>query len=293
MQLRGLLPFLPFAATLKRISWVLILIIAFSAITSPNVKAQTTSVTILNSPSQIGLGSDGTASFDVTAQVTFSSLSFKNQVEGVVTFLSYFGQTLTPSGSATAAPLNCLAPQYATDFIKPGLADCILDPSPITSGTDTVTFHAILYNANTRTYHFEVAAFVLTISASGEKVGSESWADFWVTLTSAQANTRQPNTQAYNQQQYTQAYTAPTYTQQRSAINIPAIVLWVVAAVALYVLVALFVSTRRGKQPRITEAKKVELKAEKATTSQKFCIECGNELPPKSKFCNNCGTEQP
>jgi len=31
----------------------------------------------------------------------------------------------------------------------------------------------------------------------------------------------------------------------------------------------------------------------KTVSDKSFCIECGNELTPKSKFCHNCGTKQP
>jgi hypothetical protein len=43
---------------------------------------------------------------------------------------------------------------------------------------------------------------------------------------------------------------------------------------------------------KIAEAKKVEQRPEGTTTSNRFCIRCGNELPPNLKFCDSCGTEQ-
>jgi hypothetical protein len=65
------------------------------------------------------------------------------------------------------------------------------------------------------------------------------------------------------------------------------------AAIATVALAALIISNRLGGRPRSMKGKKVDSKTKKLTSSNNFCIECGNKLPSKSKFCNNCGTKQP
>jgi ribosomal protein L40E len=311
MQLRKLLACL-------LIGVVLVLVIV------PSAHAQTTSVTIVAAPSQAPLQSDGTAQFDVTAQITAVGIpksTFQQSGSGdydvLVVGLGFTKDEASPNlsitGSAVAASPSFCLPTKITGQ-KPGDTICYILPfcqfaSSCTTETDDITFHATLSNARAQQYHFEVMAlFILQTPQAGNNLGApvggpqgSSWntADFYVPV----ANQAQSTTSVTSYTPFTSTTPVtssaatpslqmpqppqPTATQSN---NTPKLVL-ALAVIAVVLLGVVFLYSRRKEQS--TKAEKIELKTEEAASGKNFCIECGNKLPLKSKFCNNCGTKQP
>lgn len=252
----------------------------------PVASAQTTSVTILTAPSQVQLESDGSAHFDVTAQVTYTGYSQANNLLSVV--VMYHGTFNPLVGSGSSTPDSCNPSLVQQGFV--GYTLCFMKPSS-SSGIETVTFTFTISNAQPQQYHFDVNAGLVAVSSGGnsEVGGSLSSADFYVTVQN------QPTQVAV-----TQAVSTPTSSLQMpqppQSINSqptidPLVVLAVVATIAIATGVVL-VYLRRGKQAKSMQAKKTESKTQQLTSSRSFCIECGTELTAGSKFCNKCGSKQ-
>ena len=167
MQLRNLL-----SCLLIGVMFVLVIV--------PSVHAQTTSVTVLSSPSSVVLRSDGTAQFEITTQVTYAGLLQQvNQYEILVVGLSSSGLNLSPNGTAASKPDPCLPSAVSGLILKPGVTDCAILLVQ-GSGTETVSFHATIYNAVPQQYHFEVLAGFIAVTAQKNTVmeGSSSYAYF-------------------------------------------------------------------------------------------------------------------
>ena len=79
-------------------------------------------------------------------------------------------------------------------------------------------------------------------------------------------------------------------TSQLSSIFTNSTSQMIAAALALVLVVSLLTAVRGWRK---REAKPATPTQSVRPSSTAFCINCGNELPPKSKFCNNCGTKQP
>ena len=79
-----------------------------------------------------------------------------------------------------------------------------------------------------------------------------------------------------------------TSTQSASASSLSSFASFVPYLVGIFVIAIIGIVALLYFRGGIRKAKK----AEKLTSGKNFCIECGNELTPKSKFCNNCGTKQ-
>jgi hypothetical protein len=74
----------------------------------------------------------------------------------------YYHTLNTPvNGSAASIPDMCLAP-----LTKQGVAACVIVP-PSNSGTDSLTFHAIILKALPQQYYFDINAMVTLVTALG------------------------------------------------------------------------------------------------------------------------------
>jgi hypothetical protein len=198
MQLRKLLSCI-------LIGMVLLLVIV------PSAHAQTsTSITIVAPPSQAPLQSDGTAQFDVTAQVTITGLpkisapqvtSSNYDYYLLVVAMGYINEVSQTSpntsigGSVSATPDSCLPP--GVTGLRPGYTVCIVMPacqftfvSGCPSISDELTFQATLTNVQAGQYSMRAIAFLvwqtpqagnnLGVPVDGPQGSSWNTADFYV-----------------------------------------------------------------------------------------------------------------
>ncbi|MGA8857033.1 MAG: zinc ribbon domain-containing protein [Candidatus Bathyarchaeia archaeon] len=268
---------------LRNLLSCLLIGVAFVFVIVPPVRAQTTSVTVLSSPASVVISSDGTADFDTTIQVTYAGvIQQTNKVEILVAALVSLPSGLSPEGTAAANPSVCLPPAVSGPILKPGFTDCAI--ASVGSGTETVSFHAIIPNAAPQQYHFEVLAGLEAVTPQKNTLveGSDSYAYFYVSMVNG----------ATTNAMLSQTQSQPTAIQ--STDNTWQLVL-VLAVIVAVVLGAAFFYTRRKEQPKnlVTKAEMVDTKTEKTVPNKAFCINCGNELPADWKFCRRCGTEQP
>jgi ribosomal protein L40E len=268
MQLRNLL-----SCLLIGIAFVLIV---------PSVHAQTTSVTVLSSPSSVLIGLDGTADFDTTVQVTYAgAVQQTNQFEILVVALVSLPGGLSLQGTGSANPTPCLPPSVVGPILKPGFTDCAI--LPFGSGMETVSFHAVIPNAAPQQYHFEVLVGLSLVTSQKTTVveGSDSYAYFYVSIVNGATTNAVSQTQSQ-----------PTVVQ--STDNTWQVVL-ALAVVAAVVIGAAFFYTRRRGHPKnlVTKIEKVDTKTEESVSHKAFCINCGKELPADWRFCRHCGTKQP
>ena len=154
-----------------------LILISALALVFPYVSAQTTSVTILSSPSQVQIEPDGTASFDVTAQVSFTGVA-----QGLATtqaahwdivsvVLGYYSSGNTPnslSGTTSSNPDECT--QYYSPVSSVSGTSCVIVPAcqftttaPTCSGTEDISFQVSLSGAESQQSHFEVSAYIATL----------------------------------------------------------------------------------------------------------------------------------
>ena len=163
---------------LRKLLYCLLIGVVFVLIIVPSVHAQTTSMTVQSSPSSVVLRSDGAASFDTTVQVSYAGLVEQtSQLEVLTVALMYYGLTTSPNGTADSTPDSCIQ-------LDPGVTNCtILFPTG-GSGTETVSFHAIIYNAAPQRYHFELlAGFVAATAGKPTTLNSSvSYAYFYVSV---------------------------------------------------------------------------------------------------------------
>ncbi len=292
----------------KLLSCLLIGVVLVLVTFVPSVHAQTTSIKVLSSPPSVVLSSDGSARFDAAVQVSYAGLPLQtvtsNQYELLLVGLTYYGTATAPNGTAASNPDPCQLSSLAGAKL---LTTCLILPYS-SSGTDTVLFHAIIYNATPQRYHFQaLAAFVALIPQTNTVMhGSDSYADFYVSVVNG-ATATATNNQTYAS---TSAVTSTPslqmpqppqpYSQQPTAVqstdDTPQLIL-ALAITAAVVLAAVFLYSRRKGQTAVTKAEKVDIDAARLSTKtaegKRFCIECGNELPPNLKFCDSCGTKQP
>ena len=132
----------------------------------PSVHGQTTNVAIQSSSSYAVLRSDDTADFTVIATITFTGfIPLTNVLPGSLSNLIAIALDETESlQSSTASPVNGTATsspdQCISSVVKPGYlgyASCYIAPSP-SSGSETVTFKGVIYNAENQQYSFQVFA---------------------------------------------------------------------------------------------------------------------------------------
>ena len=294
----------------------------------PSITAQTTtSVRIVAAPSQAPLQSDGTAQFDVTVQVTAVGIpkstvqqSGSGNYEILVVALAFAkdetAPTLNLTGTVVAASPNFCLPAKITGQ-KPGDEICYLLPmcqiASCTTETDDVTFHATLNDAQVHQYHFEVMAiFFLQTPQSGNNLGApvggpqgSSWnsADFQVSVVNGPSQTQTVTSVSvtpYSWITYTSStpnlqLPQPPQTVSQSTNNTQQLVLALAVVAAVVIGAAFLYSRRKGQTVKIAEKVETAVAPSSLKTAEgkRFCIECGNELPPNLKFCDSCGTKQP
>jgi hypothetical protein len=304
-----------------------LLIGVFALVIVPSIHAQTTSVTVLSSPTSVVLNSNGTAQFDATIQARYAGLNLPtSKSEGpelVYVILNYFGSNVPLNGTVASSPDPCQP--SAISFMKAGVTGCAIFTTS-SSGTETVSFHVIIYNAAPRRYHFEVGAIVAVLPLTTTYVSpkflesSISTSDFYVSVVNGATTTSTTSQTPYVSSAVTSTppYTPYTYSPTSNALtatSTPSLqmpqppqptaiqstnntqLVLALAVIAAIVLGGLFLYSRRKGQPKVTQAEKVDIDATRLSTKtvegKRFCIECGNELSPNLKFCDSCGTKQP
>lgn len=255
---------------LKRVLPMLVLIAVFSAITVQYVRGQATSITSLRAPSTALVGQDTI----VTVAATFNLGSQGYAVSiGILDLDDWWTKGTAASSEQTCSQLTG---QMAEE------AFCAYIPTS-RYGSDMVTFHLKFNSAKT----YRLRAGVELFYSNAQLIPNvNTFQDFFIVVSAAPTSTK---SQAYptlvaSTTSVLQMPQPPQSATSQGANNMQQIVL-VIAVMAAVALGSLILYSRRGKLPRITRAKK-------AQPAKSFCIECGNELPPKSKFCNKCGTEQ-
>jgi ribosomal protein L40E len=148
-------------------------------------------------------------------------------------------------------------------------------------------------NANHHFVYFNPYLVDATVTATLTRGGQSTTSAFSqiYSTTSASSQTYPYSSQTKPPQTYATQTASPSTTVPVSQI------MTAVVAIAVVALVALFLYSRRGKQPKSTQPKYIQpaatIREMKPESGKTFCIECGKELPPQAKFCRNCGTKQP
>jgi hypothetical protein len=297
----------------KLLSCLLIGVVLVLAIV-PSVHAQTTSIKVLSTPPSDVISSGDTARFDATVQVSYTGAPQpqqelqQKQAELLVIGLYYPSQPFSLNGTVSSSNDICFPAELLGQLFKPGLVYCAMLPYPYAggSGTESVSFHAIIYNATAQKYHFEVlASFIATTAQQNTVVqGSDSYADFFVSVVNqAQSTTSVTSYVPSTATPVTSSSATPSLQMPQppqpestqSTNNTQQLVL-ALAVVAAVVIAAVFLYSRRKGQT-VTPAEKVDTPvapmSTKTVEGKRYCIECGNELSPNLNFCDSCGAKQP
>lgn len=270
----------------------------------PAVNAQTASVTILNAPSQVHIGSDGTATFDVTAQVSFSAIpegvysGSAAHWDSLTVILGYYSNGNMPNylSGSTSGPDQCLSSSGTGCGITP---NCQFTTTyPTCSGTDDIAFNVIISNAQPQQSHFEVYAEIILTEPSqmglyNPVVSPQVSSDFYVNFVNA------PTEQQYTAPtyaQYTPSTVQPTYQPEQTGFTAyGALLLWCFAIAAVIIFIIWFSPFHKRTKPVEQQVQQPEAKPSTSSSKvsdKQFCLECGTELPLGSKFCKECGTKQ-
>jgi len=288
----------------------------------PFVKAQTASVTFLNTPSQVTVGSDGTATFNVVAQVSFSAIP-----EGVAygpeahwdtltVILGYYSNGKMPSsfgGSTTSSPDQCSGSFPSNTVGAPDLStDCGIIPNcqftttaPTCSGTEDLNFHVAISNAQPQESHFEVYTEITFWYPS--QVGyyypiiNTAYSDFFVDIVSSSAAT----TQTYPQYTPpTSTYAAPTSNALQTStsswdvvIDLSVLVLGLIACVIGGAIIWYWASKGEKKKEKEKQTKLDQILAQKpvpppepvVAAEPPTSVSSHAKVSPDMMFCNQCG----
>lgn len=269
---------------LRKLLSCLLIGVVFVFVIVPSVHAQSTSITHLDAPSTAVVGESVTVRVGATYDLGSNGYAVSIGIFDLDAWWAY--------GTATSEENTCHI--YASGQMAQQ-AFCGYIPST-RSGSDVIIFQ--LTFSTVKTYRLR-ASVELYDSHANLLSGVNTFQDFSITVQSA-SNTEA----AYTPYTTPNAITSPSLQMPQPVVtsssdNSALIGVGLLGVIGIVVAIIIYNEHRKSantKPPRQEEvgiAEVAEPKPDKVIASTRFCIECGNELPPNLNFCDSCGTKQP